>query len=62
MTMAAFRDEVPYVIALIDMDEGFHLMVNVKGGASPDVAIGQPVHIGFRDVEGVKLPQAEVTP
>jgi uncharacterized OB-fold protein len=56
----AFRDEVPYVIALIDMDEGFRLMVNVKGGASPDVAIGQPVRIGFREVEGVKLPQAEV--
>ena len=56
----AFRDEVPYVIALTGMGEGFRLMVNVKGGASPDVAIGQPVRIGFAEVKGVKLPQAEV--
>jgi uncharacterized OB-fold protein len=50
MTMAVFRDEVPCVIALIDMDEGFRLMVNVKGGASPDMIIGQPVRIGFGEV------------
>lgn len=58
----AFRDEVPYVIALTDMDEGFRLMVDVRGGASPDAAIGQPVRIGFGEVEGMKLPQAEVAP
>lgn len=58
----AFRDEVPYVIALTGMDEGFRLMVDVRGGASPDVAIGQPVRIGFGEVEGMKLPQAEVAP
>jgi uncharacterized OB-fold protein len=63
MTMAAFRDEETYVIALTGMDEGFRLMVDVRGGANPDVAIGQPVRIGFGEVDGVKLPpQAEVTP
>jgi uncharacterized OB-fold protein len=56
----AFRADVPYVIALIDMDEGFRLMVNVEGGDSPAVDIGQRVRIGFRDVEGVALPHAEV--
>jgi len=56
----AFRDEVPYVIAIVDMDEGFRLMVNVKDGASASLAIGQPLRITFRDVEGVHLPQAEV--
>lgn len=53
-----FRAEAPYVIALIDMDEGFRLMANITDGAS--VVIGRPVRIGFRDVEGVKLPHAEV--
>lgn len=55
----AFRDEAPYVIALIDMDEGFRLMVNVHGGAAAPIAIGDRVRIGFREVEGVALPQAE---
>ena len=56
----AFRDETPYVIALIDMDEGFRLMTNVVGGALQVVAIGDRVRIGFRQVEGVALPHAEV--
>lgn len=54
----AFGSE-PYVIALVDMDEGFRLMVNVKGGAEPALAIGQAVRIGFVEVEGRPLPIAE---
>lgn len=57
---AAFKEELPYVIAIVDMDEGFRLMVNVKDGASQALAIGQPVRIGYREVEGTTLPQAEV--
>lgn len=56
----AFRVDVPYVIALVDMDEGFRLMVNVLGGDSPAVAIGRPARIGFREVDGIRLPHAEV--
>lgn len=56
----AFRDEAPYVIALIDMEEGFRLMANVAGGAAAPVAIGSRVRIAFREVEGVALPHAEV--
>jgi len=56
----AFRGEVPYVIAIVDMEEGFRLMVNVKDG-NDDLAIGQPVRITFREVEGATLPQAEVS-
>jgi uncharacterized OB-fold protein len=56
----AFRAAVPYVIALVDMDEGFRLMVNVAGGDSPAVAIGRPVRIGFGEVEGIHIPHAEV--
>lgn len=58
--IAAFRGETPYVIALIDMDEGFRLMANVAGGASAPVVIGTRVRIGFRQVDGVALPHAEV--
>lgn len=56
----AFRAEAPYVIALVDMDEGFRLMVNVKGGSSPVVTIGRRVRIGFRKIDDVSLPEAEV--
>jgi len=55
----AFRDDAPYVIALIDMDEGFRLMTNVGEGRD-DIAIGARVRIGFREVEGAVLPHAEV--
>jgi uncharacterized OB-fold protein len=56
----AFQKETPYTIALVDMEEGFRLMVNVRGGGSTPLAIGQRVRIGFREVEGVALPEAEV--
>lgn len=56
----AFRDDAPYAIALVDLDEGFRLMVNVKGGDGPAVAIGARVRVGFCTIDGVVLPQAEV--
>ena len=57
---AAFREEVPYVIAIIAMEEGFRLMTNVTGGASATVTVGARVKIAFRTVDGVALPHAEV--
>lgn len=56
----AFRAEAPYVIAIVDMDEGFRLMTNVAGGAASAIEIGAKVRIGFREVDGVALPHAEV--
>jgi uncharacterized protein len=55
-----FRAEVPYIIALIDMNEGFRLMANVKTGGSVKLEIDMPVRISFCDVEGRKLPQVEI--
>lgn len=57
--LEAFRADVPYQIALIDIDEGFRIMTNVRGG---DAAIGDRVEIVFEDAgDGVKLPQAKLT-
>jgi uncharacterized OB-fold protein len=56
----AFRDAVPYVILLVDMDEGFRLMVNLAGGEQPGLAIGAPVDIGFITVDGGILPEARL--
>lgn len=55
-----FQAEVPYAIAIVDMDEGFRLMVNCNAELQPTLAIGQKVRIGFKEVEGMKLPHAEV--
>ncbi len=56
---AAFRTAVPYAILLVGMDEGFRLMINCDAGLQPMLAIGRKVRVGFREVEGVKLPHAE---
>lgn len=56
---AGFRAEVPYVLALVDLDEQFRMMVNVRTPAPEAVRIGQRVEIVFeRQPGGIALPQA----
>lgn len=46
----SFRDQVPYVLALIDLDEGVRMMSNVIE-CDPDVVrIGMRVEVVFEDV------------
>lgn len=54
----AFQHETPYIIALIDLDEGFRIMVNLRGvDRCPE--IGDRVRIIFEPVsETITLPQA----
>ncbi|ANK81231.1 MAG: hypothetical protein TEF_10825 [Rhizobiales bacterium NRL2] len=54
----AFAAEAPYVIALVDLDEGPRMMMNVIGCAPADVSIGMKVRIVFEDRGEMKLPQA----
>jgi len=57
----AFKDDVPYVIALVDLDEGFRMMLNVIDCAPDEVHIGMRVRIVFepRGADGAQLiPQA----
>ncbi len=55
-----FADELPYVVALIELDEGARLMSNLVG-VTPDpehVKIGMPVEIVYDDVTPeVTLPK-----
>ena len=39
----SFRDETPYVVAMIELDEGPRMMGNVTGCPIDAVAIGMPV-------------------
>lgn len=56
---AAFVAQLPYVIVLIDMAEGFRLMTNLLDCEPANVRIGLPVRLIFReDASGRWLPQA----
>ena len=57
----AFREHVPFVLALVDFDEGFRLMLNVIGEDRESVEIGDAVKVAFetRGGEGMKIPQVE---
>ena len=58
-----FRDEVPYVIAYVQLDEGVRLLTNLMGCAPDDVRIGMPVEVVFDDVTPtVTLPKFKPVP
>ena len=54
----AFKAMVPYVIALVDLEEGFRMMLNVLDCDPAAVKIGTPVRVVFRQEGGATLPQA----
>jgi len=54
----AFRAEIPYVIAVVELDEGARLMSNIIGCAPADVKVGMAVQAVFEKVaEGVGVPK-----
>lgn len=56
--LAAFASHVPYVLALIELDEGPRMVANVRGDDALDVAIGNRVRVVFEDrANGTKVPQ-----
>lgn len=46
----AYQDAVPYVVAIIELDEGVRMMSNVIGCPSEDVRIGMRVRVTFEDL------------
>jgi hypothetical protein len=54
----AFRADAPYVLALIDLDDGFRMMMNVVDCDPETVHIGMAVRIVFEERDGQRLPQA----
>ncbi len=54
----AFRARVPYVVALIDLDEGLRMMANIIGDDAHACAIDDIVEVCFEERgDGVKVPQ-----
>ncbi len=44
-----FRDRLPYVIAIIELDEGVRMTANVEGCAPEDVRCEMAVEVSFRE-------------
>lgn len=55
--LPAFRADVPYVVALIDLIEGPRMMSNIVGDEALDVEIGSPVTLCFETRGDSKVPQ-----
>ncbi|WP_219412595.1 Zn-ribbon domain-containing OB-fold protein [Pseudonocardia nigra] len=50
-----FRAHAPYVVAYVDLDEGFRILAEVD--SDPDaVRIGQRVQVAWEDHDGVAVP------
>ena len=45
-----FRDQLPYVVALVDLEEGPRVMTNIVGCEPEDVHIDMRVHASFEAV------------
>jgi uncharacterized protein len=54
----AFKDDIPYVVAIIHLDEGPRMESNIFGCKPEDVRIEMPVEVSFEDVTAeVSLPK-----
>jgi uncharacterized OB-fold protein len=60
MRAPGFAEDVPYVVAIVELDEGPRLMTNLDN-VDPDpekIKIGSPVEVVYDDVtEDVTLPK-----
>jgi uncharacterized OB-fold protein len=48
---------VPYVAAIVELDEGPRVMTNLEGVEFDDIRIGAPVAVGYRAIsDDVTIP------
>lgn len=53
-----FRDELPYVLAWVELEEGPLVMTNIVGCDPARLRIGMPVRVTFQDVNPeISIPQ-----
>ena len=56
--LPAFTDRVPYVVALIELEEGPRMMANILGEDALATGIGDAVEVCFEERgDGAKIPQ-----
>jgi len=53
-----FADEVPYTVALVELEEGPRMISNIVGILPDELACEMPVHVVYEDVaDNVTLPK-----
>ena len=58
-----FKDEVPYVFAVVELAEGVRLSTNIVGCVPADVYIGMPVEVVFENISPeINLPKFRPSP
>jgi len=56
--LPVFAEDVPYVVAYVELDEGVRLCSNVVGCTPEEVEVGTPVEVTFDHVsEDLALPK-----
>jgi uncharacterized OB-fold protein len=45
-----FRDELPYVLALVDLDVGVRMLTNIVGAQADALSVGASVQVVFEDI------------
>jgi uncharacterized OB-fold protein len=48
--------EVPYIIGVVDLDEGWTMMTNIIDCAPDEIRVGMRVQVKYLDIEGGALP------
>ena len=52
-----FNERVPYVAAIVELDEGPRVMTNIEGIALDDVRVDLPVIVSFKEIsDDVTIP------
>ncbi len=50
-----FKEDLPYVVALVDIEEGPRMLSNIRGCPPEEVEIGMPVELSWEDRNGYRL-------
>lgn len=56
---AVFEDQVPFVLAVVELEEGGRIVSNLVDCDPSEVEVGMEVSVVFDDVGGVTLPKFE---
>jgi uncharacterized OB-fold protein len=49
--MYPFRERLPYIAAVVDLEEGPRMMTNVVDAAPEDLSVGMALQVAFREVD-----------
>lgn len=55
----AWRDRLPYNVALIQLEEGPRMLSNVHGVSPDEIRVGLEVKVAFEDEQGFSIPVFE---